>query len=96
MKTRNAAKAKRSKTSTLGLNGYTEVRCAPGDDKVELTYIKEAVVRDRRKTKHQFKQRLLYQLQNLQAIEHKIRLEEKVERWIGNNMDQLTKIKKRP
>ena len=87
MKTRNKAKAKRSKTSIVGLNGYTEIRCAPGDDKVELTYIKEAVVRDRRKTKHQFRQRLLYQLQNFQNIEKKIRLEEKVEQWVEENLD---------
>lgn len=81
------AKASRSKTATLGLTGYAEIRCAPGDDKVDLTYTKEAVVRERRKKALQFKQRLLYQLQNLKNVERKIRLEEQVGRWIDDNMD---------
>lgn len=90
LETRQRAKEARSKTTSIGLNGYAEVRCSPADHKVELTYTKEAVVRERRKKTLQFKQRLLYQLQNLKAIEHKVRLEGKVERWINDNLEQLT------
>jgi len=101
LQTRQKAKASRSKTATVGLSGYAEIRCVPGDEKVELTYTKEAVVRERRKKTLQFKQRLLYQLQNLKTIEHKVRLEEKVDRWIDNNINELTRNqlnhgKKRP
>lgn len=66
---------------------------------MELTYTKEADVRERRKKALQFKQRLLYQLQNLKAIEHKVHLEEKVERWIDENIETLTNTqinRKRP
>lgn len=49
LNTRNKNRTQRSRTAVLDLNGYTEIHRTPGEDKIELTYTKESVVRERRK-----------------------------------------------